>query len=141
MPRRIFVNLPVADLGRARAFFSSLGFGFDDRFCDETAACMAVADDINVMLLTHAKFAQFTPQPVADAHAATEVLIAIGVDSRAEVDRIVQRAVAAGGATFRDPADHGFMYEHAFRDPDGHIWELMWMDTAAMPGRADTEAA
>ena len=87
------------------------------------------------------KFARFTPQPVADARAATEVLIAIGVDSRDEVDRIVQRAVAAGGTTFREPNDHGFMYEHAFRDPDGHIWELMWMDMAAIPGRADTETA
>lgn len=139
MPRKIFVNLPVADLDRSRAFFEALGFGFDDRFCDGTAACLALADDINVMLLGHDKFASFTPSPVADANHVTEVLLAISADSRAEVDTLISRAEAAGGAAIRDE-DHGWMVGRAFRDLDGHIWEVIWMDPSALPGQGEVAA-
>lgn len=139
MPRKIFVNLPVADLDRSRAFFKALGFAFDDRFCDSTAACLALADDINVMLLGREKFASFTPLPVADATQATEVLLAISADSRTEVNTLISRVEAAGGTAIRDE-DHGWMVGRAFRDLDGHIWEVVWMDPAAMPAQGEAAA-
>jgi predicted lactoylglutathione lyase len=129
---KIFVNLPVQDLERSVKFFTALGFSFNPQFTDETATCMIVADDIFVMLLTRQKFASFTPKPVADAHATTEVLVALSVDSREAVDAMVAKAVAAGGATYNEPQDHGFMYAHGFQDLDGHIWELVFM--AGQPG-------
>jgi predicted lactoylglutathione lyase len=113
-------------------FFTALGFSFNPQFTDETATCMIVADDIFVMLLTRQKFASFTPKPVADAHAVTEVLVALSVDSREAVDAMVAKAVAAGGGTYNEPQDHGFMYAHGFQDRDGHIWELVFM--AGQPG-------
>ena len=131
MPDKIFVNLPVADLDRAMGFFRKLGFAFNERFTDATAACMVVSDSIYVMLLTTEKFAGFTPKPVCDAHSATEVLVCLSCASREEVDRLVRDAVAAGGSTYNEPQDHGFMYGHGFQDPDGHIWELVHMDPAA----------
>lgn len=133
MSRQIFVNLPVRDLDRAKAFFSQLGFSFNPRFSDATAACMVVADNILVMLLTHEKFSGFTPGPICDARASTEVLVCLSCDSRDEVDDFVRKALAAGGSTFREPEDHGFMYGHAFQDPDGHVWELAYVDMDAMP--------
>lgn len=131
MSREIYVNLPVADLPRARGFFQALGFSFNPDFSDDTGACMVVSDGIFVMLLTREKFAGFAPGEVADAHTQTGVLVCLSCDSRAEVDDLVQRAVAAGGRTFNTPQDHGFMYGHAFRDLDGHVWELVHMDAAA----------
>jgi len=134
MPQMIFVNLPVTDLAAATAFYEALGAGKDERFCDETASCMVFSDIIHVMLLTHDKFGQFTPKPIADARRATEVLLCVSADSRAAVDRMLERAGAAGGHTDPGPRqDHGFMYGRSFEDPDGHIWEVMWMDAAAMP--------
>jgi uncharacterized protein len=130
MNRKIFVNLPVKDLERSKAFFASLGFGFNAQFTDETAASMVISDDIYAMLLTHEKFAMFTPKPISDATQSTEVLVALSCETREEVDRLVGAAVAAGGSTYNEPQDHGFMYAHGFQDPDGHIWELMWMDPA-----------
>lgn len=132
MATKIFVNLPVKDLKQSIAFFTRLGFAFDPQFTDETATCMIVAQDIFVMLLTREKFASFTPNPICDATKSTEVLLCISIDSRAGVDEMVRTAVAAGGKVFRPPQDHGFMYEHAFQDPDGHIWEVMHMDPAAI---------
>ena len=132
MPRMIFVNLPVADLGASRAFLEALGAVNEPKFTDETAACMQLSDSIFVMLLTHAKFSQFTPRPIADAKAGSEVLLCLSSDSRESVDSTVARAVAAGGTA--DPAakqDYGVMYGRSVADPDGHIWELMWMDPAA----------
>jgi uncharacterized protein len=134
--RQIFVNLPVRDLKASIAFFASLGFTFDPRFTDDSATCMLVGENIFAMLLTHEKFRTFAPGPVADARKATEVLVALSLDSRAAVDALVSRAVAAGGATFREPEDHGFMYGHAFRDPDGHVWEPFHMDMAAFESGA-----
>jgi predicted lactoylglutathione lyase len=130
MSTQIFVNLPVADLKASIAFFTRLGFSFNPQFTDETATCMIVADTIFVMLLTHEKFASFTPKPISDARTATEVLIALSRDSREAVDAMVREAVAAGGSIYNDPQDHGFMYGHGFQDLDGHIWELFHMPAA-----------
>jgi predicted lactoylglutathione lyase len=127
----IFVNLAVKDLPRSRAFFDALGFTFNEKFSDDTAACMVVSDTIFVMLLTEAKFQGFTPKSMVDAHSSTEVMNCLSCDSREEVDSMVAKAKAAGGTTFNEPKDYGFMYYHAFSDPDGHIWEIMWMDPAA----------
>ena len=132
MQRMIFVNLPVADLARSRAFLEALGAVNEPRFTDETAACMTLSDSIHVMLLTHDKFRQFTPRPIADAKAGSEVLLCLSADSRESVDTAVSRAEAAGGTA--DPApkqDYGVMYGRSVADPDGHIWEIMWMDPAA----------
>lgn len=127
----MFVNLPVQDLPRSIAFFSALGFSFDPRFTDDTATCMVLGERTYVMLLSHEKFQSFTPRPVADARRGTELLLALSLDSREQVDELVRKAVAAGGRIYRDPEDHGFMYGHSFEDPDGHLWELFHMDLAA----------
>ena len=127
MASQIFVNLPVKDLDRSIKFFTSLGFDFNLKFTDETATCMIVAENIFVMLLTQEKFQTFTPKPICDATKATEVLVCLALGSRAEVDGMVGKAVAAGGTTYNQPQDHGFMYQHGFQDPDGHIWELVHM--------------
>lgn len=132
MSRMIFVNLPVIDLAKSRAFLEALGAVNDPKFTDETAACMSFSDSIHVMILTHDKFSQFTPRPIADANAGSEVLLCISADSRKSVDSAVERAVASGGSA--DPApkqDYGVMYGRSVADPDGHIWEIMWMDPAA----------
>jgi len=144
MSKLIFVNLPVADLAAAKAFYEAIGFTNNPQFTDETAACMVLTDTIHVMLLTHEKFAQFTPKAIADAKAVSEVLICISEDSREGVDAITDAALAAGGKEPRERQDHGFMYGRSFEDPDGHIWEPMWMDmagftaaTAQQPEAAD----
>lgn len=131
MSRLIFVNLPVADLAAARAFYEAIGFTNNPQFTDETAACMVLSDVIHVMLLTHEKFAQFTPKAIADAKATSEVLICISEESREGVDAITDKALVAGGKETREPQDYGFMYGRSFEDLDGHIWEPMWMDMAA----------
>ena len=132
MSRMIFVNLPVSDLQRSRGFVEALGAVNEPKFTDETAACMTFSESIHVMLLTHEKFRQFTPRPIADATAGSEVLLCLSADSRESVDTAVERAVASGGTA--DPApkqDYGVMYGRSVSDPDGHIWEIMWMDPAA----------
>ena len=132
MARLIFVNLPVSDLARATAFYEAVGAQKNERFCDDTAACMVFSETIHVMLLTHDKFRQFTPRRIADAKETTEVLICLSAESRDDVDAIVGKAGAAGGAVDPGPTqDYGFMYGRSFEDPDGHIWEVMWMDAAA----------
>ena len=132
MATKIFVNLPVSDLKKATAFFTSLGFTFNSQFTDETAACMVVADDIFVMLLTRPKFKTFTPKEICDATKSTEVLVCLSSESRQKVDELVRKAVAAGGKTHQEPQDHGFMYGHGFQDLDGHIWELAYMEPSAI---------
>jgi predicted lactoylglutathione lyase len=129
---KIFVNLPVQHLDKSVEFFSRLGFSFNPQFTDETATCMIVSDDIFVMLLTEAKFKMFTPKEVCDATKSTEVLVCLSTESREKVDEMVRKAVAAGGTTYSQPQDHGFMYVHSFQDLDGHIWELMHMDPSAV---------
>lgn len=132
-PRQLFVNLPVENLDRTVAFFTALGFGFNPQFTDENATCMVISEHIQVMLLVKPFFAGFTKKPIADAHAATEVLLALSCESRDEVDAMVAKAVAAGAATPTPANDLGFMYQHAFEDLDGHQWEVFWMDESAMP--------
>lgn len=127
MPRQIYVNLPVRDLERSKAFFSRLGFGFNPEFTDDKAACMIVEDNISVMLLSEPFFKTFTSKALADAKKSTEVLVCLSCDSKDEVDGLVAKASAGGGKAVREPQDHGFMYQHAFEDPDGHIWELVHM--------------
>ena len=132
MTRMIFVNLPVSDLQRSRSFLEALGAVNDPRFTDETAACMTLSESIHVMILTHDKFRQFTPRPIADASLASEVLICISADSRESVDTAVERAEANGGTADPSPKqDYGVMYGRSVADPDGHIFEIMWMDPAA----------
>ena len=132
MSTKIFVNLPVKSLSQSIEFFTKLGFSFDAQFTDETATCMIVSDDIFVMLLTHDKFKTFTPKAICDATKSTEVLVCLSSESREKVDDMVRKAVAAGGTTYNDPQDHGFMYGHGFQDVDGHIWELMYMEPSAI---------
>ena len=132
MSHQIFVNLPVKDLAKSMKFFEAVGFKNNPQFTDATAACMVLSDDIFVMLLTHEKFKAFTPQPIADATKTCEVLIALSYDSRQQVNEVIAKAVANGGSTYAEPKDHGFMYQHGFQDPDGHIFETFWMDPAAI---------
>src|SRR5512145_265938 len=132
MAIKIFVNLPVKDLGRSVEFFTRLGFSFDAQFTDETATCMIVSDDIFVMLLTHDKFQTLTPNEICDATKSTEVLVCLSSDSREKVDDIVRQAVSAGGSTYNEPQDHGFMYGHGFQDLDGHIWAIIFMEPSAI---------
>jgi len=132
MSRMIFVNLPVADLKRSRAFLEALGATNEPKFTDDTAACMQLSDSIFVMLLTHDKFRQFTPLPIADARSGAQVLLCLSSDSRESVDSTVERGVVAGGTADPSPKqDYGVMYGRSIADPDGHIWEIMWMDPAA----------
>ncbi len=127
MPRQIFVNLPVKSLERSVAFFEGLGFTFNPQFTSETGTCMVVDHNIFVMLLTESFFGTFTNKPVCDASSVTEVLVCLSCESREEVDDLVAKAVAGGGTAPRPAQDHGFMYLHGFEDPDGHIWELAYM--------------
>ena len=140
MSKLIFVNLPVADLAAAKAFYEAIGFTNNPQFTDETAACMVLTDTIHVMLLTHEKFAQFTPKKIADAKATSEVLICISEDSREGVDAITDKALAAGGREPREKQDYGFMYGRSFEDLDGHIWEPMWMDMAGFEAATAQQA-
>ena len=132
MPQLIFINLPVADLGRATAFYEAIGAAKNPQFSDSTASCMVFSETIHTMLLTHDKFRQFTPKTIADARQTSEVLICISADSRQAVDTTVEKAGRAGGTVDPSPKqDYGFMYGRSFEDPDGHIWEVMWMDVEA----------
>jgi predicted lactoylglutathione lyase len=141
MTRMIFVNLPVVDLPRARAFYEAIGFTNEPRFTDETAACMVLSDTIFVMLLTHAKWKTFTTRPIPDS-GSSEVSLALTCDDRDEVDRMVEAGGAHGGAIdVNPPQDHGFMYQRTVADPDGHIWEPMWMDPAVANGEAHVSEA
>jgi predicted lactoylglutathione lyase len=132
MATQIFVNLPVKDLQRSVQFFTRLGYTFDPQFTDENATCMIVGENIFVMLLVEPFFRSFTSKAVCDATKATEVLVCLSTESRARVDELVAKAVAAGGTTPNDAKDHGFMYQHGFEDLDGHSWELVHM----VPGAA-----
>ncbi|MGB7416513.1 MAG: VOC family protein [Thermosynechococcaceae cyanobacterium] len=134
MSTKIFVNLPVKNLDSSIAFFTQLGFSFNPQFTDATAACMVISDDIYAMLLTHAKFKEFTPKEICDATQSSEVLVCLSRESREDVDAIVRDAIAAGGTTYSEPQDHGFMYAHGFQDLDGHIWEVMFMEPSAVEG-------
>lgn len=135
MFRQIFVNLPIKDMARSQAFFKALGLTFNQRFTNEQGACLEIGENIYAMLLVEPFFQGFTKLPISDAKKATEVLIALSCDSRAEVDEMVARAVAAGATTPNALVDHGFMVQHGFADLDGHQWEVFWMDEAAAPAQ------
>lgn len=132
MPQLIFINLPVQDLNRSIAFYEAVGASKNPRFSDDTAACMVLSDTIHVMLLTHDKWRQFTDRQIPDAHASAQVLLCLSRDSRDAVDVITEQAAGAGGLIDPTPTqDYGFMYGRSYADPDGHIWEVMWIDLAA----------
>lgn len=131
MIHQVFLTLPVADLPKSLAFFQALGFRSDPRFSDDTAACIVVNDTVAVMLGTHEKFRSFTPKAVCDTREAVEVLISLRCDSRERVDELVARALAAGGTTYDQPEDLGFMYSHSFVDLDGHGWGVLYMSPPA----------
>ena len=142
MATKIFVNLPVKDLKRSMAFYEAIGFKNNPTFTDDTAACMVVTEgSIHVMLLTHEKWATFTSKTIPDAHTTAQVLLCVSADSRDEVDGQVDKAVKAGGKADPTPTqDFGFMYGRSYEDPDGHIWEVMWMDPTAIPAGEPAEA-
>jgi predicted lactoylglutathione lyase len=129
--RMIFPNLAVEDLDRSVAFFTELGFTFDERFTDETATAMVVNDQAVVMLLVKDRFADFTTKQVVDSRTHTETILALSAESREDVDRFADKALAAGGTPANDPMEMDFMYGRSFQDPDGHQWEIFWMDTSA----------
>ena len=131
MSKLIFVNLPVTDLDRSIAFYEAIGASKDPRFSDTTAAAMVLSETIHVMLLTHDKYRQFTTKEIADAHKTSAALICVSEDSRAAVDATVDKAIKAGAREARPAQDYGFMYGRSFDDPDGHGWEVIWMDVEA----------
>lgn len=132
-PQMIFVNLPVANLSQSKAFYEAVGFRNNPQFSDDTAACMVLSETIMVMLLTHAKWAQFTTRTIPDAKTTAQVLLCISRDNREAVDATVETASSHGGTADPTPVqDLGFMYGRSFEDPDGHIWETMWMNPAAI---------
>ncbi|MEA2252185.1 MAG: uncharacterized protein QOG70_2427 [Solirubrobacteraceae bacterium] len=136
--RLIFVNLPVRDLAASTAFFRAPGFAFDEKFTDESAACMVVSEQAYVMLLVEGRFADFTTKPVVDARVSTEAILAVSAESREAVDAFADAALNAGASRASDPMDHGFMYGRSFHDLDGHVWEVMWMSPEAVEqGPAD----
>ena len=132
--RKLFVNLPIESKQRSVEFFSALGFSFNDQFSDDTTACMVVSDEAYFMLLERKRFADFAPKTIGDPADSVSVLLALSCESRDEVDHLVHTALANGGKPSMDPQDHGFMYGWSFQDPDGHCWEVLWMDPAVASG-------
>jgi uncharacterized protein len=132
MSRLLFLNLPVTDLTASRAFFAALGFEFNEKFCDEGAACMVVSEQGYVMLLQRDRFADFVTKPIADATNETALTACVTASNREEVDSLLAAAEAAGGTAAKDPQDYGFMYQRSFHDLDGHHWEVAWMDPVAV---------
>lgn len=142
MTKMIFVNLPVTDLAASTAFYTAIGGEKNPQFSDDTASCMVLSDAIHVMLLTHPKYEGFTDKPIADAHATSAVLLALSAEARDDVDAMVAKAVTAGGKADPGPVqDHGFMYGRSFEDPDGHHWEIGWMDMEAIAAMGQPEPA
>jgi len=133
MSSQIFVNLPVRDLEKSKAFFAALGYANNPRFTDENAACIVISDTICVMLLVEPFFQGFTRKAIGDARTHTEVILCLSADTRAGVDTLADKALAAGGSETLEAKDYGFMYQRSFQDLDGHQWEVVHMDEAAMP--------
>ena len=141
MSRLLFLNLPVNDLPSSRKFFGQLGFEFDERFCDEQAACMVISEQAYVMLLERDRFADFVTRPVAVASEATALTVAVSAEDRTQVDLFADRALAAGATPAKEAQEYGFMYQRSFHDLDGHLWEVLWMDpVAAEKGPAEFAA-
>lgn len=139
MPKMIFVNLPVADVAKSTAFYEAIGFEKNAQFSNEHASCLVWSETIHVMVLSHEFYATFIKKPIADTHATSAAILCLSRDSRAEVDAISAAAQAAGGRKLHDPEENGFMYGAAFEDLDGHSFETMYMDMAAMPASADAD--
>lgn len=133
----LFVNLPVADVARSRRFFGALGFRFDEMFCDQATVCMTINDAAMVILMQHRRFEGFAAGSIADPTRGREALVSFSADSREHADQLAGAALAAGGAPLRDPEDFGFMYCCSFCDPDGHAWEVVWMDPSQLPQNPD----
>ncbi|MFF7871948.1 VOC family protein [Streptomyces qaidamensis] len=130
----IFVNLCTGDLGASKKFFTELGFTINEQFSDDTTASVVISETIVVMVHTKEKYSQFTKKDIVDSTKTSEVLLALSAESRAKVDELVEKAVAAGGSVSGETQDHGFMYGRAFDDVDGHTFEVVWMDPAAVQG-------
>ncbi|WP_020671313.1 VOC family protein [Amycolatopsis nigrescens] len=133
MSTAIFINLPVSDLPRARKFWTELGFSFNETFSNEEAAALVISEHINVMLLVEKHFKEFTTKEIADTATTAEAIFALSAESRARVDELADLALASGASPSNEPQDHGFMYGRSFADPDGHLWELVWMDPNGFP--------
>jgi uncharacterized protein len=131
--RKIYINLAVRDLPRSKAFFTKLGFSYDPRFTDDNAACMIINEDAYVMFMSEARFQDFTKKQICDTTRQTEGIFCVSADSRAQVEQIVKTAVESGGSPAGDPQDHGFMFVWSFCDPDGHHWEVAYMDPSGLP--------
>ena len=130
MATKIFVNLPVKDLNKSVGFYTKLGFSVNPQFTDETAACLVISDDIYAMLLTHAKFKEFTNKEIIDSTKGTEVILGLSAESKEKVSETVKKAIEAGGKESAEARDYGFMYQRSFQDLDGHLWEVLWMSPA-----------
>ena len=138
MPKMVFINLPVTSAARSAEFYEAIGGKRDPRFCNENTAMVKFSDEIAFMLLEHARFAEFTSKPIIDARTSVEALFCLSEESRDDVDATLNKAVAAGGTPDPiAPQDYGFMYGRSFEDPDGHIWEVIWMDLAAARAAMD----
>lgn len=133
MAKKIFINLPVADLQKAMAFYSAIGFTNNPQFTDHTAACMVLSEEIYVMLLTHPKFTEFIRKEIADTHTTASVINAVSADSPEEVNEMMDRVLQAGGNETLEAKDYGFMLQRSFEDPDGHLWEIFFMDMSKLP--------
>ena len=143
MSRLLFLNLPVADLAASRAFFGALGFEFNQKFSDQGAACMIVSEQAYVMLLQRDRFAEFVTKPLANPAESTALTACVSAASREEVDSLADAAGAAGAGAAKGRQDYGFMYQRSFYDPDGHLWEVAWMDPVAVekgPAEMDSQA-
>jgi predicted lactoylglutathione lyase len=134
MASQIFLNLPVKNLDASVAFFTKMGYTFNAQFTDANATCMIVNEHIYVMLLVKPFFKSFITKKIADATKTAQMIVALSFESKDDVNDMVNKAIAAGAVESRDPIDHGFMYNRAFNDLDGHIWEMFWMDSAAVQG-------
>ncbi|NBM18971.1 VOC family protein [Streptomyces sp. GC420] len=130
----IFVNLAVDDLDTSKKFFTELGYSINPQFTTDDCACVVISDTIVAMLLTRQRYQDFTSKKIADSTTTSEVLLCLSAESREKVDELADKALAVGGSPAGEPQDHGFMYGRSFQDPDGHTWEVMWMDPAAVQG-------
>ncbi len=134
MAKKIFINLPVADLQKAMAFYTAIGFTNNPQFTDDTAACMVLTEEIYVMLLTHSKFSQFTKKDIGNTFKTASVINSLSVDSNEEVNAMIDQALKAGGKEPSEAKDYGFMQQRSFEDLDGHLWEVVYMDLSKLPG-------
>ncbi|MGS1077615.1 VOC family protein [Pseudoxanthomonas beigongshangi] len=135
MSTQIFVNIAVSDMARSKAFYEGLGYHFNPQFTNDQGACLVISDTIYVMLLTREFFQGFTDKALSDPGTHAQAILCLSADDRAGVDTLADAAIAAGGRQPREPQDHGFMYQRSFEDPDGHLWEVVYMDMAAMPAQ------